>query len=106
MVMSEVNKACEDMVNYNADGTVNWDYVDADAYMAIAADDPVTKEMLNQYNAAFNRYVDLINANTLNNIFGKLDEFKKKVKSKYEVISVFSEKDIQKVKKLLIKNAN
>ena len=60
MVMSEVNKACEDMVNYNADGTVNWDYVDADAYMAIAADDPVTKEMLNQYNAAFNRYVDVI----------------------------------------------
>ena len=31
---------------------------------------------------------------------------KKKVKSKYEVISVFSDKDIQKVKKLLIKNAN
>jgi hypothetical protein len=36
----------------------------------------------------------------------KLNEFKKKIKSKYEIISVFSNKDIQKVKKLLIKNAN
>ena len=32
----------------------------------------------------------------------KLNEFKKKVKSKYEVISVFSNKDLLKVKKLLI----
>ena len=36
----------------------------------------------------------------------KLKEFKKKVKAKYEVISVYSNKDIQKIKKLLIKNAN
>tara|TARA_B100001063_G_scaffold124563_1_gene116431 strand:+ start:1 stop:984 length:984 start_codon:yes stop_codon:yes gene_type:complete len=36
----------------------------------------------------------------------KLNEFKKKIKSKYEIISVFSNKDIQKIKKLLIKNAN
>ena len=36
----------------------------------------------------------------------KLKEFKKKVKAKNEVISVFSNKDIQKIKKLLIKNAN
>ena len=36
----------------------------------------------------------------------KLKEFKKKVKAKYEVISVFSNRDIQKIKKLLIKNAN
>jgi len=35
----------------------------------------------------------------------KLNEFKKKVKSKYEIISVFSNKDIQKIKKILIKNA-
>jgi len=35
----------------------------------------------------------------------KLHEFKKKVKSNYEIISVFSNKDIQKIKKLLIKNA-
>ena len=36
----------------------------------------------------------------------KLDEFKKKVKSKYEIISVFSNKDLLKVKKLLIKHAS
>ena len=36
----------------------------------------------------------------------KLNEFKKKVKSKYEIISVFSINDIQKIKKLLVKNAN
>ena len=30
---------------------------------------------------------------------------KKKVKSKYEIITVFSNKDIQKIKKLIIKNA-
>ena len=36
----------------------------------------------------------------------KIDKFKKKVKSKYEIISVFSNKDIQKIKKLLIKNAH
>ncbi len=36
----------------------------------------------------------------------KLKEFKSKVKIKYEVISVFSNKDIQKVKKILIKNVN
>jgi GTP-binding protein len=36
----------------------------------------------------------------------KLNEFKKKIKSKYEIISVFSNKDIQKIKKILIKNAD
>ncbi len=36
----------------------------------------------------------------------KLVEFRKKIKSKYEIISVFSSKDIQKIKKLLIKNVN
>ncbi len=35
----------------------------------------------------------------------KLNEFKKKIKSKYEIISVFSNKDIQTIKKILIKNA-
>jgi hypothetical protein len=35
----------------------------------------------------------------------KLNEFRKKVKSKYEIISVFSNKDLLKVKKLLIKYA-
>ncbi len=36
----------------------------------------------------------------------KLREFNKKVKSKYEVISIYSNKDILKIKKLLIKNVN
>ena len=36
----------------------------------------------------------------------KLKDFKNKVKLKYEVISIFSNKDIQKVKKILIKNVN
>ena len=35
----------------------------------------------------------------------RLNVFKKKIKSKYEIISLFSNKDIQKIKKLLIKNA-
>ena len=37
-------------------------------------------------------------------IIKKIKEFEKKIKSKYEIISVFSNKDLQKVKKLLIKN--
>ena len=41
-----------------------------------------------------------------NDIDKKLKEFKNKIKTKCEVISVFSNKDIQKVKKLLIKNVN
>ena len=40
------------------------------------------------------------------NINKKLKEFKNKITTKCEVISVFSNKDIQKVKKLLIKNVN
>jgi len=36
----------------------------------------------------------------------KIKKFKNKIKTKCEVISVFSNKDIQKVKKLLIKNVN
>jgi len=39
-------------------------------------------------------------------IIKKLSDFNKKIKSKYEVISVFSNKDLIKVKKLLIKNVN
>jgi len=36
----------------------------------------------------------------------KLIEFKNKTKKKYEIISVFSSKDIQKIKKILIENVN
>ena len=40
------------------------------------------------------------------NIDKKIKKFKDKIKTKCEVISVFSNKDIQKIKKLLIKNVN
>ncbi len=46
---------------------------------------------------------DLFDNDEINN---KLKEFKMKIKSKFEVISVFSNKDIQKIKKLLIKYAD
>ena len=36
----------------------------------------------------------------------KLNIFKKKINKKYETFSVFLQKDIQKIKKILIKNAN
>jgi len=36
----------------------------------------------------------------------KLKEFKTKIKKKYEVISVFSNNDIRRIKKILIKNVN
>ena len=41
-----------------------------------------------------------------NEINEKLKEFKKKIKTKYEIISVYSNKDIQRIKKLLVKYAN
>ena len=61
------------------------------------------KNLIKKNEIIFFNKSDLLNEKEISN---KLDEFKKKVKSKYEVISVFSDKDIQKVKKLLIKNAN
>ncbi len=36
----------------------------------------------------------------------KLNQFKKKIKGNYEIISVFSNKDLEKIKKILIKYAN
>jgi len=36
----------------------------------------------------------------------KLKEFKKKIKNDYEIVSVYSSKDVQKIKKLLIRYAN
>ncbi len=46
---------------------------------------------------------DLLESKEINE---KLDKFKKKSKSRYEIISVFSPNDIQKVKKILIKYAD
>ena len=41
-----------------------------------------------------------------NEIKEKLKEFKKQVKTSYEIVSVYSNKDIQKIKKLLVKYVN
>ena len=46
---------------------------------------------------------DLFEKNEINK---KVEEFKKKIKNKFEIISVFSKKDIDKIKKILIRNAN
>ena len=46
---------------------------------------------------------DLLEKDDINK---KLKNFKNKIKTKFEVISVFSNKDVQKVKKLLIKNVS
>jgi GTP-binding protein len=61
------------------------------------------KNLIKKKEIIFFNKSDLLGEEKINK---KINEFKKKVKSKYEIISVFSNKDIQKVKKLLIKNAN
>ena len=55
------------------------------------------------FKLAKNNQLDLLESEDIKK---KLSEFKKKIKSKYEIISVFSNKDLLKVKKLLIKNAS
>jgi GTP-binding protein len=60
------------------------------------------KKLNDKKEIVFFNKADLLEDQDIKN---KLIKFKKKVKSKYEVISVFSSKDIQKIKKLLIKNA-
>ena len=54
--------------------------------------------MFNNFNKS-----DLLDEKEINK---KLNEFKKKINSNYEIISLFSNKDIKKVKKILIKNAH
>ena len=61
------------------------------------------KNLLKKKEIIFFNKSDLLDEKEINK---KLNEFKKKVKSKYKIISVFSNKDIQKIKKILIKNAN
>ena len=60
------------------------------------------KNLVKKKEIIFFNKSDLLDNNVINK---KLNEFKKKVKSKYEIISVFSKKDIQKIKRLIIKNA-
>ena len=61
------------------------------------------KSLIKKKEIIFFNKSDLLDENEINE---KLKEFKKKVKTKYEIVSVYSNKDLQKIKKLLIKYAN
>ena len=61
------------------------------------------KNLINKKEIIFFNKSDLLKDNEINE---KLKEFKKRIKTKYEIVSVYSNKDIQKIKKLLIKYAN
>ena len=61
------------------------------------------KHLIKKKEIIFFNKSDLFEDNEINE---KLKEFKKKIKTKYEIISVYSNKDIQKIKKILIQNAN
>ena len=61
------------------------------------------KDLIKKKEIIFFNKSDLLENNEINE---KLKEFKKKIKTKYEVVSVYSNKDLQKIKKLLIKYAN
>ena len=61
------------------------------------------------YNLIKKREIIFFNKSDLlddNEIKEKLKEFKKQVKTNYEIVSVYSNKDIQKIKKLLVKYVN
>ncbi len=61
------------------------------------------KSLIRKKEIIFFNKSDLLNDGEINE---KLKEFKKKIKNDYEIVSVYSIKDIQKIKKLLIKYAN
>ena len=61
------------------------------------------KSLIRKKEIIFFNKSDLLNEGEINK---KLKEFKKKIKNDYEIVSVYSSKDIQKIKKLLIKYAN
>ena len=61
------------------------------------------KDLIKKKEIIFFNKSDLLDENEINE---KLKEFKKKIKNKYEIVSVYSNKDLQKIKKLLIKYAN
>ena len=61
------------------------------------------KDLIKKKEIIFFNKSDLLDENEINE---KLKEFKKKIKTKYEIVSVYSSKDIQKIKKILIKYAN
>ncbi len=61
------------------------------------------KDLIKKKEIIFFNKSDLLDQNDINE---KLKEFKKKIKTKYEIVSIYSNKDLQKIKKLLIKYAN
>ncbi len=61
------------------------------------------KDLVKKKEIIFFNKSDLLEDNEINK---RLKDFKRKIKTKYEIISTFSEKDIQKIKKILIKYAN
>ena len=61
------------------------------------------KDLIKKKEIIFFNNSDLLDENEINE---KLKEFKKKIKTKYEIVSIYSNKDLQKIKKLLIKYAN
>ena len=61
------------------------------------------KDLIKKKEIIFFNKSDLLEKNEINE---KLKEFKKKIKTKYEIVSVYSNKDIQRIKKLLVKYAN
>ena len=61
------------------------------------------KDLIKNKEIIFFNKSDLLDENEINE---KLKEFKKKIKNDYEVVSVYSSKDIRKIKKLLTKYAN
>ena len=61
------------------------------------------KNLIEKKEIIFFNKSDLYENNEINE---KLKQFRKKVKTKYEIISVYSNKDIQKIKKILINYVN
>ncbi len=61
------------------------------------------KNLIKKKEIIFFNKSDLFENNEINE---KLNEFNKKTKTKYEIVSVYSNKDIQKIKKILIRYAN
>jgi len=61
------------------------------------------KNLIKKKEIIFFNKSDLLEINEINE---KLKYYKKKINTKYEIISVYLNKDIQKIKKLLIKYAN
>ncbi len=60
------------------------------------------KNLMKKKEIIFFNKADLFEDNTINE---KIIEFKKNIKTKYEIISVYSNKDIQRIKKILTKYA-